>query len=109
MKYVKTLTALMVTALIIALCVPALAETYMSEAVVVEKHVVFDNEWMMTAINADGNVFSWYDDASEEYWHIGDLVILEMFDTGVVETDEVLDVILIGTLSPVDMVHWLEN
>lgn len=91
---------------IIALCAitPALAEVKQEKGVVMEIKMVSAELWEVSAITADGNIYAWYEDnADGEYWHIGDLVLMEM-----TEGEEITDVLLIRELTPVEVARWMQ-
>jgi len=56
-------------------------------------------------VDAEGNIWAYYADKA----HIGDLVILTVFDFEELsyEDDEIVDVVTIGRLSNHEMVQWL--
>lgn len=116
MKNTKIATiATIMTAIIIALCGCVMtanaetADTYEVEAVVIEMKVAFADVWEMTAVTADGEKYGWFADNNDgEYWHIGDLALLTMLKGQTEEDDEVMDVILLGELTPVAVARWMK-
>ena len=115
MKNTKIATiATIVTAVIIALCGCVMtvnaetAETYEVEAVVIEMKVAFADVWEVIAVTEDGEKYGWFADNNDgEYWHIGDLALLTMLKGQTEEDDEVMDVILLGELTPVAVARWM--
>ena len=113
MKTLKIATiATIITTLLIALCGIATAtaetaDTYELTAVVTGWERIGDTDLrLIECTTEEGNVWSFFDD--EEYWHVGDMVILTMWEcTEAEEDDEVMDVVRIGTLTAVGMAHFL--
>lgn len=115
----KNITAI-ITAIIIALCAmtatatadPYHHDTYTLTAVVTSMEVAFGTVWEVTATTADGDMYGWYSEQDEEeYWHVGDLVVLTMLDQSREheEEDEVMDVEYIDTLTPQAVARWLTH
>lgn len=100
-KFVCVLMALLMVATA-AVTVASAEETKAMCAVVTEKRIAFDNVYEICATTADGNIYAWYDDDAEAHWRLGDYVLLIMMDY-----DEIIDVIMLGHLSPVGMAEWL--
>ena len=108
MKIAAIATAIAIA--LIALCgiATATAETYQVEAVVTEIHIAFPGCWEAIATDNCGNRWGWFFDQEDgEYWQIGDLVQLKMLAGEREEDDEVMDVIQLGTLTPVGVAEWL--
>ena len=115
-KTIKTIIiATVLTCAIMISCacaMPACAEakTYEVDAVVTEMRIAFPGCWEVIATDERGEQWGWFaDNADGEYWHIGDLVRLTMLDLSGEheEEDEVMDVILLGELTPVGVADWL--
>ena len=107
MKTLKIATvATVLTALVITLCgilmtASASAEpVYHIVGVVMEMTQLKPDLWEITAIDYGGDSWSWYD---SKMGHIGDLVQLKMI------YDEVIDVELLGKLTPVGIALWFEE
>ena len=113
--FVTCMIATFITCAIILGCayaMPAQADTfdtYKVEGVVTEYHIAFPGVWEVVATTKDGDQFGWFADNDDgEYWHIGDLVLITMRECGREEDDEVMDVLLLGELTPVGMARWLK-
>lgn len=74
-------------------------------AVVVSYKISSFGDLEIEAVDAEGNVWAYFADEA----HIGDLVILTVFDFEELsyEDDEIVDVVTIGRLSNHEMVQWL--
>lgn len=81
-------------------------ETYEVNAVVIEMRIAFPGVWELIAVDKHGEKWGWYEDnGNGEYWHIGDLARLTMLDLS--EEDEVMDVRLMGELTPAGVADWM--
>ena len=111
MKNLKIATiATVITLVLILACGIATAsaesETYEVNAVVIEMRIVFPGVWEVIAVDERGEMWGWYEDnGNGEYWHIGDLARLTMLDLS--EEDEVMDVRLLGELTPAGVANWM--
>lgn len=111
MKNVKIVViATAITIALILACGIATAtaepETYEVNAVVIEMRIAFPGVWELTAVDEHGEKWGWYEDnGNGEYWHIGDLARLTMLDLS--EEDEVMDVRLMGELTPAGVADWM--
>ena len=113
MKNLKIATiATALTALIIALCgitMTASAETCTKIAVVTAWEQIGDTALKeITVTDEDGNLWGFFDD--EDYWQIGDLVVITLWDLEEIEEDaEVTDVEKIDHLEWHDLFNWLDK
>lgn len=75
-------------------------------AVVVSYETSSFGDLEIEAVDAEGNVWAYFADEA----HIGDLVILEIFDFEELsyEDDEIVDVITVGRLSTTEMINWMK-
>ena len=113
MKTLKIATiATAITLALIALCGIATAtaetaDTYALTAVVTSWEKIGDTDLcIINCTTKDGNVWSFFDD--EEYYRIGDVVVLTMWDvTAPEEEDEVIDVIRVDHLDTNALIWWL--
>lgn len=112
-KLIAIATAITCAIIIACACaIPASAEgqTYEIDAVVIEMRIAFPGCWEVTAVDADGEMWTWFEDnGNGEYWHIGDLARLTMLDLSGEreEEDEVMDVRLMGELTPAGVADWM--
>ena len=116
MKNLKIATiATALTALIIALCgitmtaTAETADTYTKTAVVTAWEQIGDTALKtITVTDEDGNEWDFFDD--EEYWQIGDLAIVTLWDLHEAEeSDEVIDVEKIDHLEWFALFNWLDK
>lgn len=116
MKGIKVvIIATIITAIIMistAFAMPAAAEAaefYEVEAVVIGWERIGDTELRtIDCFAEDGTIWSFYDDEGE--FQIGDLVVLTMWICGESdEDDEVVDVVKIMHLNPVEVCRYMEN
>ena len=94
-----------------AFALPASAERgfYAKEAIVVEWEQIGEtNLRVITVEDEEGNLWGFYDD--EDFYKIGDVVILRMCDLfdEIEEDDEVTDVMLIERLDSDGMIDWFK-
>jgi hypothetical protein len=109
MKTIKTIiiaTVIAVAIMISCACaMPACAEgtdTHEVTGVVIAMNVAHADTWEITVLDEQGDEWAFYADNNDgEYWHIGDLVLMTMWK------DEVVDVILLGELTPVGVARWM--
>lgn len=113
MKTLKIATiATAITLALIALCGIATAEnadTYNLNAVVTAWEQIGDTALrVVTVTDENGNEWAFFDD--EDYWKVGDVVILTMMDMSEEhdELDEVMDVERIGHLDWFGLLDWLK-
>lgn len=100
-KFVISVVVMVMVSLVI---VPAMAEqTYRVVAVVVSYETTSFGDFEVNVIDAEGNIWAYYADEA----HIGDLVILEVFDFEGYEYDEIIDVVTVSRLDDLEMVQWL--
>lgn len=102
MKTIATIILTIAIACFIICPVCADCEVHEEEALVISLNIANEGVWRVSAVTQDGEEFAWYaDNADGEYWHIGDLVLMEIWH------DEVIDVLFIGELTPVGASRWL--
>ena len=114
-KIITIATIITIIAMIAtAYAMPATAETlpedfYELDAIVIGWERIGDtNLRVIECLAEDGNVWSFYDDANE--WHIGDRLILVMWEcTEDEEDDEVVDVIWTEFLEADEMFRFLRD
>ena len=75
-------------------------------AVVVSYETSSFGDLEIEAVDTEGNVWAYFADEA----HIGDLVILKIFDFEELsyEDDEIVDVITVGRLSTTEMINWMK-
>lgn len=104
----KFVVALIAIVLVVLVIVPAVAEeTYHIAAVIVSYETCSFGDLEVEVIDAEGNIWVYYADEA----HIGDLVILTVFDFEGLnyEDDEIVDVVTVGRLDTHEMVQWLTH
>lgn len=102
----RIISALILVVLVALVVVPAVAEeTYCIAAVVVSYETSSLGDLEVEVVDAEGNIWAYYTDEA----HIGDLVILTVFDFEDLsfEDDEIVDVVTISRLNIHDMMQWL--
>lgn len=100
-------TALVIFILVVSSVGLALADEVRSvEAVITAYSLSSFGDLEIEAVDAEGNVWAYYADEA----HIGDLVILTIYDFEELsyEDDEIVDVITIGRLNAYGMINWLK-
>lgn len=102
----KVIVALIAVVLVALVVVPAVAEeTYCVVAVVVSYETSSLGDLEVEVVDTKGNVWAYFSDEA----HIGDLVVLTVFDFEGYEDDEIIDVITVDRLNTVQMVQWLRS
>lgn len=102
----KVIVALIAVVLVALVVVPAVAEeTYCVVAVVVSYETSSLGDLEVEVVDTKGNVWAYFSDEA----HIGDLVVLTVFDFEGYEDDEIIDVITVDRLNAVQMVQWLRS
>lgn len=104
----KFVVALITVVLVALVVVPAVAEeTCCIAAVVVSYKASSFEDLEVEVIDAEGEMWTYYADEA----HVGDLVILTVFDFGApgFEDDEIVDVANVGRLDDVEMFQWLSR
>lgn len=102
----KFVVALIMVVLVALVIVPAVAEeTYCIAAVVVSYETSSLGDLEVEVVDAEGNIWAYYADEA----HIGDLVILTVFDFEELsyEDDEIVDVVTVSRLSIHEVIQWL--
>lgn len=115
MKSVKIIIIATITTIVLIFAcgiatATAESETYEVNAVVTEMRIAFPGVWEVIAVDERGKMWGWYEDnGNGEYWHIGDLARLTMLDLSKEhdEDDEVMDVRLLGELTPAGVADWM--
>ncbi len=103
----RIISALVLVILVAMVVVPAVADgTYYIPAVVISYEISSFGDFEVEAIDAEGEVWGYYADEA----HIGDLVVLEVFDFEELENsdDEIVDVETITRLSVNEIVNWMK-
>lgn len=102
----KVIVALITVVLVALVIVPAVAEeTYCVVAVVVSYKTSSLGDLEVEVVDTKGNVWAYFSDEA----HIGDLVVLTVFDFEGYEDDEIVDVITVDRLDTLQMVQWLRS
>ena len=102
----KVIVALITVVLVALVIVPAVAEeTYCVVAVVVSYETSSLGDLEVEVVDTKGNVWAYFSDEA----HIGDLVVLTVFDFEGYEDDEIVDVITVDRLDTLQMVQWLRS
>lgn len=102
----KVIVALITVVLVALVIVPAVAEeTYCVVAVVVSYETSSLGDLEVEVVDTKGNVWAYFSDEA----HIGDLVVLTVFDFEGYEDDEIIDVTTVDRLDTLQMVQWLRS
>lgn len=102
----KFVAAMIAVVLVTMIGVPVVAEeTCCIAAVVVSYETSSFGDLEVEVVDAEGEVWAYYADEA----HIGDLVILIVFDFEELsyEDDEIVDVVTVGRLTDHEIVQWL--
>ena len=102
----KVIVALITVVLVALVIVPAVAEeTYCVVAVVVSYETSSLGDLEVEVVDTKGNVWAYFSDEA----HIGDLVVLTVFDFEGYEDDEIIDVTTVDRFDTLQMVQWLRS